>query len=368
MSLPPIPDLNPALYRWQHGPTYLPGRSLIRLANGTEAWVGIKSENARGQYSFYLATKLRLHRGGRSLGYWGKEFEYAPTQVNRSEAACTAKWDREEDGQRAYISYHAEPPNDTPGDCDSRMVDVKVGETGALGLRDELVGKRREDGGEGESLTGLNMRLYLVADVSNVLADELEEGSTIEVLAHFNHLFWDGISARMFLGEVLEIGAETWKEKDLSEPILDACKVDVEALKDDVEFKKDRDEFIGTWLRSGASWGLPVTNGEGQPRTKWYHFTIDQTEAIIRAVKTKIGAQYTISHLGHAAMVLALLNTRPLPADDTTTELITPLPVNGRPYLRDDLAKGNFLEDRNAKVQYGACQAGAVVEFQHLAQ
>ena len=67
-------------------------------------------------------------------------------------------------------------------------------------------------------------------------------------------------------------------------------------------------------------------------------------------------------------MVLALLKTRPLPAGDTTTELITPLPVNGRPYLRDDLAKGNFLEDRNAKVQYGCCQAGAVVGFPYLSQ
>ncbi|KAB5566840.1 15-O-acetyltransferase Tri3-domain-containing protein [Coniochaeta sp. 2T2.1] len=383
MSLPPIPDLDPALYRWQDDPTYPPGGALIRLANGTEAWVGIKSENAKGQYSFYLATRLRLHRGGRSLGHWGTEFEYAVTQVNRSEAACAARW---EDG-RAYILYHAEP-NEPPGGCYSskvgRMVDVKTGKMGALGLRDELVGEMRE----GESLTGLNVKVYLVADVGDDLADELEEGSTIEVLTHFNHFFWDGISARMFLGEVLvrlgethEIdaakmydgdsrrrAADTWEEKDLSEPLLDACKIDVEALKDDEEFKKDRDEFIRVLMRSGTSWGLPVTNGEGIPRTEWYRFTKDQSEAIIRAVKTKIGTQYTISHLGHAAMVLALLKTRPLPAGDTTTELITPLPVNGRPYLRDGLAKGNFSEDRNAKVQYGTCQAGAVVEFQHLAQ
>jgi hypothetical protein len=85
-------------------------------------------------------------------------------------------------------------------------------------------------------------------------------------------------------------------------------------------------------------------------------------------VKRRIGPEYTISHLGHAATVLALLKARPLPADDMSTKLVTPLPLNGRRYLRDDLAKGNYLLDEHANVQYGACQAGAVVEFPRLSQ
>lgn len=66
--------------------------------------------------------------------------------------------------------------------------------------------------------------------------------------------------------------------------------------------------------------------------------------------------------------MLALLKARPLPAGDATTKLVTALPVNGRYYLRDDLARGNFLQDEQADVQYGSCQAGAVVEFPNLAQ
>lgn len=66
--------------------------------------------------------------------------------------------------------------------------------------------------------------------------------------------------------------------------------------------------------------------------------------------------------------MLALLKTRPLPAGEETTKLVTALPVNGRYYLRDDLARGNFLQDEHADVQYGSCQAGAVVEFPNLAQ
>ena len=78
---------------------------------------------------------------------------------------------------------------------------------------------------------------------------------------------------------------------------------------------------------------------------------------MIRAVRSRVGPQYTISHLGHAAMVLALLKARPLPATaPDSTQLITPLPVNGRRFLRDE-----FVHK-----QYGCCQAGAVVEFPNL--
>lgn len=79
---------------------------------------------------------------------------------------------------------------------------------------------------------------------------------------------------------------------------------------------------------------------------------------MIRAVKTRLGQQYTISHLGHAAMVLALLQSNPLDSSAPTgTALITPLPVNGRRFLKPE-----FREHR-----FGSCQAGAVVEFKDLA-
>lgn len=76
-----------------------------------------------------------------------------------------------------------------------------------------------------------------------------------------------------------------------------------------------------------------------------------------QAVKGLLGPAYTISHLGHAATVLALLKENPLPSNALdSTALITPLPVNGRRYLRAEFASHRF----------GACQAGAVVEFPNL--
>lgn len=95
----------------------------------------------------------------------------------------------------------------------------------------------------------------------------------------------------------------------------------------------------------------------GRPCTEWYTFSNAESAAMIRAVKTRLGSQYTISHLGHAAMVLALLKVKPLPAGSPDgTTLITPLPVDGRRFLRDEYV------DK----QYGSCQAGAIVEFENL--
>lgn len=100
-----------------------------------------------------------------------------------------------------------------------------------------------------------------------------------------------------------------------------------------------------------------MKNVVGSPCTEWYTFNKAESKAIIRAVKTRLGPQYTISHLGHAATVLALLKAKPLPAGTPdSTALIMPLPVNGRRFLRDEYV------DK----QYGACQAGAVVEFKNL--
>lgn len=57
-------------------------------------------------------------------------------------------------------------------------------------------------------------------------------------------------------------------------------------------------------------------------------------------------------------MVLALLRARPLPPDaPDCVALASPLPVNGRRYLRGG---------EEAALRYGSCQAGASVEFAPL--
>jgi hypothetical protein len=88
--------------------------------------------------------------------------------------------------------------------------------------------------------------------------------------------------------------------------------------------------------------------------------TIAQSTSIISAIKSRLGSGFTISHLGHAATVLALLEANPLSqvTNSSGTELVMPLPVDGRRFLRPELRDS----------QYGACQAGAVVDFGDITQ
>ncbi|OIW25261.1 15-O-acetyltransferase Tri3 [Coniochaeta ligniaria NRRL 30616] len=395
MSLPTLPDLTPQTYRWHSSPDS--PHTVRRLANGTEAWVGIKAENAKGQYDFYINTSLRIANtwitppsatlplaspvASLSLAGLKEKLAVALVLVGHAEIGCLAVWP-EDGGVTPWIEYVM--PR-TTGEALARAratVEVRVGGLSGFDLRAQLEAQRR--GGDVPE-PAASVRLYLLADVVDETVP-LREGTGVELLAHFNHVFWDGISARMIVGELFVLLGQTmeWDQErvlsktetewsdvlgmGLSEPILDVCKVDVEALAHDDEFKKAREEFIGVLMESGSSWGLPVTDAEGTPRTEWYRFSTAESEAIIRAVKTRIGPQYTISHLGHAATVLALLKARPLPSGDTTTKLITALPVNGRYFLHGELAEGNFLQDEFADVQYGACQARAVVEFPQLGQ
>lgn len=74
-------------------------------------------------------------------------------------------------------------------------------------------------------------------------------------------------------------------------------------------------------------------------------------------MKSRLGSGYTITHLGQAATLLTLLKLSPLPREALLNRsVIMPLPVNGRRYLREELAER----------QYGSCQACAVVTFDKL--
>ena len=70
-----------------------------------------------------------------------------------------------------------------------------------------------------------------------------------------------------------------------------------------------------------------------------------------------MGPSYTITHLGQAATFLALMKTSPLTQEALQGKsVIMPLPVNGRRYIRAELADN----------LYGCCQACAVVVFDNL--
>ncbi|UQC90625.1 uncharacterized protein CLUP02_16155 [Colletotrichum lupini] len=221
--------------RSKNGPS-----SVRRLAVGTEAWVGLREPNSRGQYDNYLNTSLRVHVPGISLE--NIALQISNTLVNirfqHPEVGCSVTWATDQD-----------PP-------------------------------------------------FIFNAGDQNLAN-----------SPFHHPWGKEIA-------------------NLNEPVLDACKTNVDALRED--YDKARDDFITELLRSAA---------------------------ISKAIKSQLGPQFTFTHLGHAAMVLALLRVSPLAGDASDALFLSsPLPVNGRRYLSGS----------NASIRYGSCQAGASVEFAPL--
>jgi hypothetical protein len=84
--------------------------------------------------------------------------------------------------------------------------------------------------------------------------------------------------------------------------------------------------------------GLPLLRAE-RPETQETHFiTLSeaQSSSLVEGVKEMVGPDSNITHLGHAAMVLALLRSSQLTSSSSTSPqpLYSPCWLNGRRYLR----------------------------------
>ena len=92
------------------------------------------------------------------------------------------------------------------------------------------------------------------------------------------------------------------------------------------------------------------------PRTDLHTFTVEESKRILSAVKTRLGPQYTISHLTQAAVVLAMLEL--IGADNVSDDdfFVHGMPVNGR----------RFLDEKYAKKQYNMCETCAVIKVEKL--
>lgn len=105
-----------------------------------------------------------------------------------------------------------------------------------------------------------------------------------------------------------------------------------------------------------SSRGLPFTPGLGLPRCELQTLSAENSKAIIKAVKTRLGPAFTITHLTQAAILLALLDTI-RPTDLTDDEVyVTPTSVDGRRWMRTEVAS-QF---------YAMCQTAAVVRVRNL--
>lgn len=191
--------------------------------------------------------------------------------------------------------------------------------------------------------------------------DEDEHGNKVELVKHaqimmcVDHQVADGIGVYILLGKYLTLlaselgrrpgGAEMemrWEEswKNLSPPwILRMNDEQVFSGKEYEEIaERNRDVILN---KSKQNPGLPLLspihpNLPSTQETHFMTFTTSQTTALLHAIKNIISPTSNITHLGHAAMVLALLRFLPQNSQPTSTRaLYSPCWLNGRRYLQD---------------------------------
>ena len=94
-------------------------------------------------------------------------------------------------------------------------------------------------------------------------------------------------------------------------------------------------------MNEQGSWGLETQSNEhGKPSTVFHTLPQDQSQKIIRAIKSNLGTAYTITHLTNAAILLALLKTRPPPPKAGPIHYAPLASVQGRRFMTSPYSSG----------------------------
>lgn len=239
-------EIEPAKYRW-HKVQDTSG-SVQRRGNGTENWVGLCKENARGQYDLHILVKATIQHP-LTLATLKQRLVHGliKERFEHPDIACKAFWD---DQFGPLIRYTPPSSNEEAVCWAQQSVQVRATSQTGMELRRNIVSKRKSQNRPSASFT-----VYVLSNVPDT--DTLMiKNSSLEMLVHFNHIYWDGISARRFVGHVLRsVGQDLehaqyrWgKEIDnLSPPVLDSLKINPQTLGKDYE--DSLEEFVSTMFK-----------------------------------------------------------------------------------------------------------------------
>jgi hypothetical protein len=250
MAISVSKNVEPSKYRWE--PVSDASGSVQRRGNGTENLVGLQKENAKGQYDFHILVKTELYQST-SLASLKKRLipGLMKQRFQHPNIACRALWDN----QSNLLIRYTPLINDLEAvRWAQESIELRATPQSGHDIRREIVTQRKVIDKSSRSFT-----VYMLGNVANE-DESLPSGSELEFLIHFNHIFWDGISARQFVGNVLrDLGHidehtqyEWGKEvKHLSMPLLDALKINTETLGND--YGDSLEEFLTSMFAIGVS-------------------------------------------------------------------------------------------------------------------
>ena len=98
---------------------------------------------------------------------------------------------------------------------------------------------------------------------------------------------------------------------------------------------------------------------EYMPKAIHKRFSVKESNAILLAVKEELGRACSVTHLGHAAMVMTVLKFKPVQDRPTHADhLASPLFINGRRYLDQGVAESQRY--------ISLCRAISAIEFRDV--
>lgn len=124
------------------------------------------------------------------------------------EIAATALW---EDGKLTPTLIQYTPPIDCAAALEwaHGCISVRISTLDGLVMRAEVEKERRVAAPE-------SARSVSVFIVANSTSEEtpLEPGTKANVLCRFNHIYWDAMSSRQFVGDLLRRTGEAWSQDE----------------------------------------------------------------------------------------------------------------------------------------------------------
>lgn len=115
-----------------------------------------------------------------------------------------------------------------------------------------------------------------------------------------------------------------------------------------------------TFWAQKSKWGMKVLSQDDySPKAIHKRFSVEKSNAILGTVKKELGKTGSVTHLGHAAMVMTMLKFKPVQERPTNaTRILSPLFINGRRYLDQ-----NFPGSQN---YISLCRAFSTIEFRDV--
>ncbi|KAL8726163.1 MAG: hypothetical protein Q9166_006880 [cf. Caloplaca sp. 2 TL-2023] len=365
-QLPPIPPIDPDEYTWRQSDT---DSSLWqRRACGVEAIVGFQANASKGEYDLFYATTTELHDEELSL-HDVKRAARAAWRLLRYEEpqiAGTAAFD----GQvKALLQYQLPKNEEEVEQWLDRTILVEASDRTPMAIRDaNEEDRKRKNLGASESAT-----IYIAASVPE--QSTRLDNTELRILFRINHLFFDGIGFRcmiacFFRGLVAHLpnssieseGKLDWNNsvKNLPEPYIKLLLPEQHLSGSD--FDASLQDKLATIARGSGGWGMSAKSyiGDGPSKTLWRTFTKEQSQNLVKVVKERLGPSYTITHLGQAALLLALVKMHP-PGPDvpTSTVFCCATPINGRRYIQEPYRSYN-------KPYFPNCQVSGFVLFEDI--